>query len=98
MVDAKIIFLIHHSTWVSNIVPVHKKNGEIQFFVDFMNLNQPSLMDNYPFPIMEHTLQIITDLEMLSLLDSCSGYNQIAIAEEDQFKMTFTTPWGTFSY
>ena len=26
------------------------------------------------------------------------GYNQIKIAEEDQHKMIFTTPWGTFCY
>ncbi|KAH9291415.1 hypothetical protein KI387_043399, partial [Taxus chinensis] len=25
-------------------------------------------------------------------------YNQIKIAEEDQHKTTFTTPWGTFCY
>ncbi|KAH9325425.1 hypothetical protein KI387_005603, partial [Taxus chinensis] len=36
--------------------------------------------------------------EMLSLMDGFSGYNQIKIAEEDQHKMTFMTPWGTFCY
>ena len=36
--------------------------------------------------------------KMLSLMDRFSGYNQIKIAEEDQHKMTFTTPWGTFCY
>ncbi|KAH9303104.1 hypothetical protein KI387_014687, partial [Taxus chinensis] len=25
-------------------------------------------------------------------------YNQIEVSPEDQFKTTFTTPWGTFSY
>ena len=36
--------------------------------------------------------------EMLSLMDGFLGYNQIKIAEEDQHKTTFTTPWGTFYY
>ena len=36
--------------------------------------------------------------EMLSLMDGFSGYNQIKIVEEDQHKMTFTTPWGAFCY
>jgi len=35
---------------------------------------------------------------MLSLMDGFSSYNQIKIVEEDQHKMKFTTPWGTFCY
>lgn len=35
MLNAWIIFLIHHSTWVANIVLVHKKNGEIRICIDF---------------------------------------------------------------
>jgi len=31
-------------------------------------------------------------------LDGYSGYNQIAIALEDQEKTTFTGPYGTFAY
>lgn len=98
MVDSKIIFLIHHSTWVSHIVPIHKKNGEIRICMDFRNLNQSSLKDNYPLPIMEHTLQAVAESKMLSLLDGFSGYNQIAVAKEDQIKTAFTTSWGTFAY
>ncbi|KAH9319370.1 hypothetical protein KI387_021139, partial [Taxus chinensis] len=62
------------------------------------NLNQASLKDNYPLPIMDHILQAVTGSEMLSLLDGFSGYNQIKVAEEDCSKTTFTTPWGTFAY
>ena len=32
------------------------------------------------------------------MLDQFSGYNQIQVNEADQFKTTFTTPWGTFAY
>ena len=32
------------------------------------------------------------------LLDGYSGYNQIAIALEDQEKTTFTCPYGTFAF
>ncbi|KAL4312536.1 hypothetical protein GQ457_01G019710 [Hibiscus cannabinus] len=31
-------------------------------------------------------------------LDGCSGYNQIAIAPEDQSKTTFTCPYGAFAF
>ncbi|KAH9306976.1 hypothetical protein KI387_011380, partial [Taxus chinensis] len=36
--------------------------------------------------------------EILSLMDGFSCYNQIKIADEDQHKTAFTTPWGTFCY
>ena len=31
-------------------------------------------------------------------MDGFSGYNQIHIKPEDQNKMTFICPWGTFAY
>ncbi|KAH9299828.1 hypothetical protein KI387_031510, partial [Taxus chinensis] len=75
-----------------------KKNGEIRICVDFRNLNQASLKDNYPLLIMDQVLQVVTGSEMLSMLDGFSGYNQIEVSAEDQFKTAFTTPWGTFAY
>lgn len=50
---AEIIYPIKYSTWVSNLVPIKKKNGEIQLYVDFQRLNRVSLKDNYPLPLME---------------------------------------------
>ena len=35
---------------------------------------------------------------MMSLLDSFSGYNQIALDPSDSHKTTFTTRWGTYAY
>ena len=51
--DGWIIFHIHHSTWIANIVPIKKKNGEIWICADFRNLNQASLKDNYPLTVMD---------------------------------------------
>lgn len=83
MLKARIIYPIHHSTWIANVIPVCKKNGEIRIFVDFRNLNQASLRDNYPLPIMDHILQLVSGSEMKSMLDGFSGYNQISVSESD---------------
>jgi hypothetical protein len=32
------------------------------------------------------------------MLDGFFGYNQIMVHPDDQGKMRFTTPWGTFMY
>lgn len=98
MLKAKIIYPIHHSTWVENIVPVRKMNCDIRMCVDFPNLNQASLKDNYPLPNIDHILEMVSGFEMMSMLEKFLGYNQVSVAPEDQHKTTFTTPWGTFSY
>jgi hypothetical protein len=97
MLDAKIIVPLRYSNWVANLVPVRKKNGEIRLCVDFRNLNKCSLKDNYPLPKMDHILQRVVGAHKISLLDGYSGYNQIAVCEEDKEKTTFTTP-STFSF
>ena len=54
MHEAGIIVPVRFSDWVSNLVAVRKKTGEIILCIYFRNLNRASLKDNYPFPKMEH--------------------------------------------
>lgn len=98
MLQARIIFPIHHSAWVASIVPVRKNNGEIRICVDFRNLNQASLKDNYVLSNRDHLLQIVTGSEIMSMLDGFPRYNQIQVDEVDQIKTTFTTSYGTFAH
>ena len=90
--DAKIIVSLRFSKWLANLVPIRKKSGEIRLCVDFRNLNQVSLKDNYPLPKMDHILQRVVGSQRMSMLDDFSGYNQVAVHPEDQEKTTFTTP------
>lgn len=53
LIKANIIFPFKHSSWVANLVPVRKRNGEIRMCVDFHDLNRVSLKDHYPLPSME---------------------------------------------
>jgi len=77
MVDAGIIALIRHSSWVFNLVATGKKIGNIRLCIDFWDLNKVSLKDNYPFPNMENLLQRITRPQMMFFLDGFSGYKLI---------------------
>jgi hypothetical protein len=98
LLDVKIIVPLRYSDWVANLVPVRKKNGEIRLCVDFRNLNKSSLKDNYPLPKMDHVLEKVVGANRMSMIDGFSGYNQIAMNEQDREKTAFTTPWGTFMY
>lgn len=60
---------------------VRKKNGEIRICVYLKNLNQASLKDNFSLLNIDHLLQTIVGLEMMSMLDGFLGYNQIQVDE-----------------
>ena len=98
MYEAGIIVPVRFLDWVSNLVAVRKKTGEIRLCIDFRNFNRASLKDNYPLPKMEHILQRVVGSKRISLLDGFSRYNQVLVLPKDQLKTTFTTPWGTFMY
>ena len=98
MYDAGIIVPLRYSQWVSNLVSVRKKTGEIKLCIDFRNTNRASLKDNYPLPKMDHILQRVVGSKRISLLDGFSGYNQVLVLPSDQHKTSFTIPWGTFMY
>ena len=98
LLEAKIIVPLRYSSWVTNLVPVRKKNGEIRLCVDFRNLNRSSLKDNYPLPKIEQVLQQVVGAQRISMVDGFSGYNQVAMHPDDREKTAFTTPWGTFMY
>ena len=97
LLDAKIIFRVWHSEWVAKLVQVRKNSGEIILCVDFWNLNRASDKDNYLVPPMEQIIQMVSGSKLFSLLDGCSGYNQVLVVEQDRMKTTFQTKWGTFS-
>ena len=54
--------------------------------------------DHFPFPFIDQMLDRLAGHLHFCFLDGYSGYNQIAIAPEDQEKTTFTCPYGTFAF
>jgi hypothetical protein len=77
-------FPVKYYEWVSNLVPIRKKNGDIRLCIDFRALNKESVKDNFPLPNMEMILQQVAGSQMMSLLDGFSGYNQIHLKRADK--------------
>ena len=61
-----------------------------------VNLSFPK--DNYPTPFIDQIIDESARCEIFFFMDGFSGYNQINIFLEDQYKTIFICPWGTFSY
>ncbi|XP_070022888.1 uncharacterized protein [Nicotiana sylvestris] len=89
---------VKYPTWVSSIVLVRKKNGQIRVCVDFRDLNNACPKDEFPFPIPELMINATTSYEAMSFMDGSSGYNQIRMAPKDEELTTFRTPKGIYCY
>ena len=66
--------------------------------IDYRKLNTATRKDHFPLPFINQMLDILAGHPHFCFLDGYSGYNQIAIAPEDQEKTTFTCPYGTFAF
>jgi len=44
---------VKYPKWISNIVPIKKKNGQVRVCIDFRDLNEACLKDDFPLPITE---------------------------------------------
>ena len=66
--------------------------------IDYRKLNKATRKDHFPLPFVNQMLDRVAGKEYYCFLDGYSGYNQIAIAPEDQEKITFTCPYGTFAF
>jgi hypothetical protein len=90
LLQAGFIQPCHYADWVSNIIPVEKKNTErIWICVDFRNLNQDTLKDEYPMPVADLLVDSVSGNKVISFLDGNAGCNQIFMAKEDVSKTAF---------
>ena len=64
----------------------------------YRKLKKATRKDHFPLPLIDQMLDRLARYEYYCFLDGYSGYNQIAIAPEDQEKTTFACPYGTFSF
>ena len=89
---------IQHPKWLSKVVHVKKKNGQIRCCVDFCNLNKACPKDEFPLPNIDLLVDSATGSSMFSFMDRYSRYNQICMAAKDAEKTVFRTPIENFYY
>jgi hypothetical protein len=98
LLNVGFIYPVPLTEWVSNPVPMNKKQGTIRVCMEFHDLNKACPKDNFPMPFIDQILDECAGSQIFSFMDGFSGYNQIQIKPEDQHKTTFICPWGTFAY
>ncbi|XP_058755152.1 uncharacterized protein LOC131628322 [Vicia villosa] len=66
--------------------------------IDYRRLNLVTRKDHFLLPFIDQMLERLAGHDYYCFLDGYSGYNQIAVAPEDQEKTAFTCPFGIFAY
>ena len=98
LLKADFIREVYYPDWLANFVMVKKANGKWRMCVDFMDLNKACSKDSYPLPRIDILVDSTARHQLLSFMDSFSGYNQIKMEVADQEKTSFVTSQGLFCY
>ena len=72
------------------MVLVRKKDGGLQFCIDFCHLNTCTKKDSYPLPRIQEALESLVGAGYFSCLDLKSGFWQIKMEEVSKQYTTFT--------
>lgn len=82
------------SDWASAPILVKKKDGSMNYCIDYRALNSKTVKDCYPLSIIEGCLDLLYGTQYFSTLDLASGYYQIEIDKNDRHKTAFLTNFG----
>ena len=75
---------------------VGKKDGKKRMVQDYWYLNEWTIKNNYPLPLISDVLENIGTKKLFTKMDLRWGYNNVRIKEGDKWKAAFMTPEGSF--
>ena len=77
---------------------VRKKDGTPRVVIDYRALNEVTIKNKYPLPLMSEMFDRVHGAKFFSKIDLRSGFHQIRLAEEDCEKTAFRTRYGSYEY
>jgi len=84
------------SSQTSPVFFVDKKDGSKRMVMDYCNLNDQIVKNNYSLPLIADLIDNIESKQVFTKMDLWWGFNNIRIKEGDEWKGVFTTYMGSF--
>jgi hypothetical protein len=78
------------------ILFVKKGDGSLCLCVDYRGLNEGTIKNRYPLPLLHETLLRLQKARYFTKLDICGTYNLVRMAEGEEWKTAFWTRYGLF--
>ena len=73
-----------------------KKNRSKRIVIDYRNLNDQTMKNNYPLPLITDLIDNIESKQVFMKMDLQWGFNNVRIKEGDEWKGAFMTYMGSF--
>ncbi|GBG78056.1 hypothetical protein CBR_g25993 [Chara braunii] len=80
------------------ILFVPKKEGELRMCIDYRGLNVITMKNVEPLPRIDDLLDRVQGCKYFSKIDLKSGYHQIDVYPDDQYKTAFWTRYGHYEF
>lgn len=87
-----------YSPWISPMVPVIKKNGELRLCIDMRRANAAIKREKHPLPTIDSLLSQLNGAKYFSLLDIRQAFFQCELDENSREITTFNTHRGLFRF
>ena len=87
-----------NSEWAAAPVLIRKKDGSVRYAIDYRALNNVTVKDAFPLPLIEDCFDSLSGVQYLSGLDLASGYYQVEVADQDKQKTAFITRYGLYQH
>jgi len=75
---------------------VGKIDGSKRIVMDYRNLNDQTIKNNYPLPLITELIDNMGSKKVFTKMDLRWGFNNVRIKEGDEWKRVFTTHIGLF--
>uniref|UniRef100_A0A3B3DGY8 Gypsy retrotransposon integrase-like protein 1 n=1 Tax=Oryzias melastigma TaxID=30732 RepID=A0A3B3DGY8_ORYME len=77
---------------------VKKKDGGLRPCIDYRGLNQITIKNRYPLPLISSAFELLQGACIFSKLDLRNAYHLIRVREGDEWKTAFNTQAGHYEY
>lgn len=84
------------SPYAAPIFFVPKQDGSLRPCIDYRSLNQNTVLDKHPLPLITQLFDQLSSAKYFTLLDLRGAYNLVRIKEGDEYKAAFRCKDGHF--